>query len=206
MRAPIGYRISSRRHAAGVSQAALARRAGISASYLNLIERNKREVGGALLKRIAEAIGIDIGELTGESEQKLVHDLEEAFADPVVSDVGLPLGAPRDLVASNPPAAQAIARLHRAYQAATASAEDYANRLRADPLFSELLHQILSGITAVRSSAEILGDVPDLDDTERQRFLGSIKHEALGLSAVAQTLIGQFDRTSETHRSISPVR
>ena len=206
MRAPIGIRISSRRHAAGISQAALARLAGISPSYLNLIERNKREVGGALLKRIAEAIGIDIGELTGESEQKLVHDLEEAFGDPALSDIGLMAGAARELVASNPAAAQAVARLHRAYQSATASADAYANRLRSDPLFSELLHQILTGITAMRSSAEILGDVPDLDDMERQRFLGSINRDAVSLSAVAQTLIGQFDRTSETQRSVSPVR
>jgi predicted transcriptional regulator/transcriptional regulator with XRE-family HTH domain len=206
MRAPIGIRISSRRRVAGISQAGLARLAGISPSYLNLIENNKREVGGALLKRIAEAIGIEIGELTGESEQKLVHDLEEAFADPALSDIGLVAGAARELVASNPAAAQAVARLHRAYQAATASADAYANRLRADPLFSQLLHQILSGITAVRSSAEILGDVPDLDEMERRRFLGSINREAVGLSDVAQTLIGQFDRTSETQRSFSPVR
>ena len=49
MRAPIGIRISSRRKALGIGQAELARRAGISPSYLNLIEANKRDVGGALL-------------------------------------------------------------------------------------------------------------------------------------------------------------
>jgi predicted transcriptional regulator/DNA-binding XRE family transcriptional regulator len=206
MRAPIGIRISSRRRARGLSQAALARQAGISPSYLNLIERNKREVGGALLKRIAEAIGIEVGELTGEAEQKLVHDLEEAFADPVLVDLGLAGGEARDFVASTPAAAQAIARLHRAHHAATASADAYANRLRSDPLFSQLLHQILSGITAVRSSAEILGDVPDLEEDERSRFLSSINREALALSAVAQTLIGQFDRTSEARRSLEPTR
>ena len=206
MRAPIGIRISSRRRALGVSQAALARHAGISPSYLNLIERNKRDVGGALLLRIAQALQIDIGELTGESEQKLVQDLEEVFSDPVLEAVGLDSSDARDLVAQHPLAAQAIARLHRAYAAAMASADAYSNRLRADPLFSQLLHQILSGITAVRSGAEILEDVPDLDDDERRRFLASITRESRGLSAVAQTLIGQFDRSSETRRSISPIR
>jgi hypothetical protein len=206
MRAPIGIRISSRRRTLGVSQAALARHAGISPSYLNLIERNKRDVGGALLIRIAQALQIDIGELTGESEQKLVQDIEEAFSDPVLEAVGLDSSDARDLVAQHPLAAQAIARLHRAYAAAMASADAYSNRLRADPLFSQLLHQILSGITAVRSGAEILEDVPDLDDDERRRFLASITRESRGLSAVAQTLIGQFDRSSETRRSISPIR
>jgi len=206
VRAPIGIRISSRRRAAGISQAELARLAGISPSYLNLIERNKRQVGGALLKRIASSIGIELGELTGESEERLLHQLEEAFADPVLADLGLDSVAARELVASNPRAAQAIARLQRAQQAAMASADAFANRLRSDPLFSQLLHQILSGITAVRSSAEILGDVPDLDEVERRRFIGSINRESRGLSDVAQALIGQFDQTSETRRALEPAR
>ncbi len=53
MRAPIGLSISSRRRAIGLSQAGLARQAGISASYLNLIEANKRQVGGSLLLRMS---------------------------------------------------------------------------------------------------------------------------------------------------------
>ncbi len=206
MRAPIGIRISSRRKALGVSQADLARRSGISPSYLNLIERNKRDVGGALLKRIAHALGIDLDSLTGESEQKLIQDLEEAFSDPVLEPVGLAGGDARDLVAQHPAAAQAIARLHRSYGAAVSMAEAYANRLRADPLFSQLLHQILSGVTAVRSSAEILTEIEDLSEEERQRFVGTIGRETRALADVAQTLVGQFDRSSEARRSISPVR
>ncbi|HEY0920821.1 helix-turn-helix domain-containing protein [Devosia sp.] len=206
MRAPIGIRISSRRRALGTSQAALARQVAISPSYLNLIERNKRDVGGSLLIRIAEALRIDIEDLTGESEQKLVQDLEEAFSDPVLERAGLAPGDARDLVAQHPAAAQAITRLHRAYTTAAASADAYFNRLRSDPLFSQLLHQILSGITAMRSGAEILEEVPDLDDAERRRFLGSITREARSLSAVAQTLIGQFDSSTAARRSISPRR
>jgi XRE family transcriptional regulator, fatty acid utilization regulator len=206
MRAPIGLRIATKRRATGQSQAGLARAVGISASYLNLIERNKREVGGTLLKRIAEGLDLPLDELTGEGEQRLINALEEAFADPVLAASGLGGTRARELVASAPDAAAAIVGLHRAYQGAVASADAYANRLRTDPLFSELLHQILSGITAVRSGAEILGDVPDLGEDERQRFVGSIRRETVGLSAVAQTLIGQFDSSSETRRTLSPVR
>lgn len=206
MRAPIGLRIATKRRATGQSQAGLARAVGISASYLNLIERNKREVGGALLKRIAAGLDLPLDELTGEGEQRLINALEEAFADPVLAASGLGGTRARELVASAPDAAAAIVGLHRAYQGAIASADAYANRLQTDPLFSELLHQILSGITAVRSGAEILGDVPDLGEDERQRFVGAIRRETLGLSAVAQTLIGQFDSSSETRRTLSPVR
>lgn len=206
MRAPIGLRISSRRRALGISQAALARSAGISASYLNLIERNKRHVGGSLLIRLAEQLKVDIGALSGEAEHRLIADVEEALADPVLQLAELGAIAASDLVAQQPAAAVAIARLHRAYLGAQANADDYANRLRSDPLFGQLLHRILSGITAVRSSAEILEDVADLDEAERGRFVTSITRETRGLTDVARSLIGQFEVDAQGRRTLSPMR
>ena len=203
MRAPIGLRISTRRKALRLSQAALARSVGISPSYLNLIEANKRQVGGTLLQRIAAQLEIAIGELTGEAEHRLIHELVEAFADPILADARLDTEQARSLVATQPQIAQMIARLHRAYTAASLSADAYANRLRADPLLSQLLHQVLSRITAVRSSAEILDEIEDLSVEERERFVGSISREARGLTAVAQNLIGQFDHASSASRSAS---
>ena len=203
MRAPIGLRISTRRKALRLSQAALARSVEISPSYLNLIEANKRQVGGTLLQRIAAELDVPIDELTGEAEHRLIHDLVEAFADPALAGSGLGIEQARELVATQPEVARIIARLHRAYAAALVSADAYANRLHADPLLSQLLHQVLSGITAVRSSAEILQDVDDLSPEERGRFVNSISRETVGLSAVARTLIGQFDQASTISRSAS---
>jgi predicted transcriptional regulator/DNA-binding XRE family transcriptional regulator len=198
MRGPIGLRISSRRRANGVSQAELARRAGISPSYLNLIERNKRHVGGSLLIKLAQALELDIGELSGEAEHRLIAEVDEALADPLLSGLGAP--SAHDLVAQQPAAALAIARLHRAYQSAQANADDYADRLRADPLLAQLLHRVLSGITAVRSSAEILEDVADLDDVERQRFVDAIARETRGLTEVTRGLVGQFEVDAKARR------
>lgn len=206
MRAPIGLRISSRRRQLGISQAELARRAKISASYLNLIENNKRDVGGTLLLRIAGELAIEIGALTGEAEHRLMGDLEEAFADLVLQPLGLGPAAAHELVATQPLAAAAIARLHRSYLGAVANADDYANRLRSDPLVSQLLHQVLSGITAIRSGAEILTDVQDLDDSERSRFHAAINREALTLTEVARNLIGHFDQEAGGRRPASPIR
>lgn len=206
MRAPIGFRISNRRKSLKISQAALARLVGISPSYLNLIENNKRDVGGALLNRIAGQLDIDIEELAGRTEQKLLQDLEEAYADPMVESLPFRPDERRELVAQYPASAAALARLHRAYSDAVASADAYADRLRSDPLLSQLLHQVLSGVTAIRSSAEILADVPDLDEAERQQFLAAIGREARTLSDVARNLIGQFDTSSRSRRDVSPAR
>ena len=206
MRAPIGFRISNRRKGLKISQVSLAASLGISASYLNLIENNKRDIGGALLNRVAAQLDIDIDELAGRTEQKLLQDLEEAFADPMVESLPFRPDERRELVAQYPASAAALARLHRAYADAVSNADAYADRLRSDPLLSQLLHQILSGVTAIRSSAEILEDVADLDDAERQRFLAAIGRETRALSDVARNLIGQFDTSSQIRRSVSPAR
>lgn len=206
MRAPIGFRISNRRKSLRISQAALARLIGISPSYLNLIENNKRDIGGALLNRVAAQLEIDIDELAGRTEQKLLQDLEEAFADPMAESLPFRPDERRQLVAQYPASATALARMHRAYVGAVASADAYADRLRSDPLLGQLLHQILSGVTAIRSSAEILEDVTDLDEGERQRFLAAIGRETRVLSDVARNLIGQFETASESQRGISPAR
>lgn len=206
MRAPIGFRISSRRKSLKISQVSLARSVGISPSYLNLIENNKREIGGALLNRVAVQLGVDVDELAGRTEQKLLQDLEEAYADPLLASLPFQPDERREVLAQFPASAAAIARLHRAQATAQSNADAYADRLRSDPLLSQLLHRVVSSITAIRSSAEILEEVADLDDAERGRFLGAILRDSRALSDVARNLIGQFDTASRTQRSASPAR
>jgi predicted transcriptional regulator len=58
----------------------------------------------------------------------------------------------------------------------------------------------------VRSAAEILQDVPDLEPDQRQRFHNSVSREARALSDVAQALIGEFDRETVEHHSVTPMR
>ena len=75
-RAILGTRIRERRRSIGITQVELARRIGISASYLNLIERNKRGIAGPLLRRAAEALDLRLEELDGAkccTAQKTVH-------------------------------------------------------------------------------------------------------------------------------------
>ena len=52
-------RIRERRIMVGIKQADLAQAAGISASYLNLIEHNRRRIGGKLLVAIAKVLEVE---------------------------------------------------------------------------------------------------------------------------------------------------
>ena len=77
-----GLKIRTLRKERDLSQGELARRAHISASYLNLIELGKRAVAGALVDRIAEALGVARSDLDGEAERRVVTNLEERCQPP----------------------------------------------------------------------------------------------------------------------------
>ena len=205
-RTPIGARIRRKRIAAGLSQVALARMLGISASYLNLIENNKRSIGGKLLLRIGERLGIDLEHLSGESEARTIAAIGDLMAEPLMRGIEIEPQSVRDLVARFPEAGTALARLHRAYADATMEIETLRHRLKSDPLLSEMLHEILNRIAGIKSGAEILADIPDITEEERRRFITTINTEARELVPTTQSLLAYFDQTSARQRPVSPIR
>src|SRR6056297_484007 len=76
----IGTRIRERRVMSGIRQTDLARQAGISPSYLNLIEHNRRRIAGKTLNRLADVLGVAPGLLSEGAEATLISALREAAA------------------------------------------------------------------------------------------------------------------------------
>src|SRR5690606_31754692 len=108
----IGLKIRNLRREKGLTQNELARRAGISASYLNLIESNKRAVAGMLLQRIAAGLGVDATQLDGTAERRMAAMLEELAAQPeITGKKGAPQGA-EEIVARYPEWAELMLRLY----------------------------------------------------------------------------------------------
>ena len=89
MKTILGARIRERRRGQGMTQAELARRLQISPSYLNLIEHNKRGIAGALLRRTADALGLDLEELDGAAERRLLERLHEIAHIPDIAALGV---------------------------------------------------------------------------------------------------------------------
>ncbi|HTZ70451.1 MAG TPA: helix-turn-helix transcriptional regulator, partial [Acetobacteraceae bacterium] len=65
----IGRTVRRLRIEQGLSQQALAQRLGISASYLNLIEHDQRNVTASLLIKLAEMLRVDFTALSGAQER-----------------------------------------------------------------------------------------------------------------------------------------
>ena len=188
-----GLKIRAQRKRAGLTQGELARRAGISASYLNLIELNKRAIAGALVDRIAAGLGVERSELDDTSERRSIDILEELAADPEFSTDG---GHPRkaaEFVGRHPDWAALMLRVYRGFVDRNQAVVALADRLNHDPFLSENVYRILTSVTAVRSASEILEKYDQLSPIERSRFLAIISMDSEKLSDAARSLARFFD-------------
>lgn len=117
----IGGKIRRLRRQRRLTQAELAEAMGISGSYLNLIEHNRRTVTVPLLMKFAGYFGIEPGDLVEGDEAQLVGDLMELFGDDLFADSDLTNHDIRDLAFSNPAIGKAVIRLFDKYRKLSAS-------------------------------------------------------------------------------------
>jgi len=199
--AAIGYRIREQRKRLGLTQAGLARELGISASYLNLIEANKRTAGGRLVNKLARALGLDVEVLTGASEQRLRDDLQELPMDPVVRHVNLERNFADEVVARNPEWARLMLTLYRAYLDGNQALAVLNDRLNRDPWLQASVHRMLTHITTIRSAAEILVETEELEAGQRDRFQNVLHSEAARLTEAAQQMVSFFELQNTTNPS-----
>jgi predicted transcriptional regulator/transcriptional regulator with XRE-family HTH domain len=147
----LGKKVRGLRGREGLTQAALARRLGISASYLNLIENNQRPVSANLLLKLAQAFDLDLRSFAAAEDTKLLADLSEAFGDPLFEERGLPEQELREFVTTNSDVARAFVHLYHAYTAARGSAEALAEQV--------LDRQDLAGLDRAGLSAEQVSEL-----------------------------------------------
>ncbi|MEM9061785.1 MAG: short-chain fatty acyl-CoA regulator family protein [Pseudomonadota bacterium] len=201
----LGARIRETRRRAGVTQSELARRIGISASYLNLIERNKRRIAGPLLVRTAEELGTEISELDGASERRLVETLHEIAHLPALAALDVESESAGDLLGRYPGWARALAAMARAEHDASRTARQMADRLTHDPFLAETVHRMLSRVAAVRSAVEILTDFDDIEAPQRDRFTGIIRDESATLTEIGEALATYFEKTEAAEERLTPL-
>lgn len=204
-RTVLGTRIRERRRALGLTQAELARRVGISASYMNLIERNRRGIAGGLLRRAAAALELRLEELDGAAERRLLESLDEIAHAPELAALGAEADSAGDLIARYPGWARALAALARSERETSAAARALADRLTHDPFLGEAVHRMLTRIAAIRSAAEILADFPDVSAEQRERFHRIIHEESRALSEVGEALAAYFDKVDAPDRTLTPL-
>lgn len=195
-----GTKLRDRRLAAGLRQADIAARAGISASYLNLIEHNRRKVTPEVMERLADALQIDRAVLADGHEAALIEDLRAAAArggaetgTGTGAEAGAELGRVEDFIDRFPGWARLLANVDArglALERAVAALND---RMTHDPHLSQSLHELLSSLSAVRATAAILAETPDLEPDWAARFHRNLHQDSERLAAGAEALVSFLD-------------
>jgi len=123
-----GRRIRAARVEKGLTQAALAGRLGVSASYLNLLEHDRRSLSAALLLRLAQALDLDVRSLDPRGSARVAADLSELFTDPMFEGQTPSAHDIEEIATGMPVLAEAILALYRAHRSARESADMLAER------------------------------------------------------------------------------
>ncbi len=125
----LGPKVRALRRREALSQVQLAERLGISPSYLNLIESNRRPLPAAVLIKLAQLFGVDVHSFGAEHDARLVNDLLEACADPLFDPYQLTSADLRDLAYNHPHIARAVIALYSSFKEQRGASEELASRL-----------------------------------------------------------------------------
>lgn len=188
-----GSRIRERRVMQGVKQADLARAIGISASYLNLIEHNRRRIGGKLLLGIAAALEVEPQALTDGAEAALLGVLGEAALAANMSEQDAHRA--EAFAGRFPGWAEALAASQRRVAALERTVESLSDRMAHDPYLADAMHELLTTAAAVRSTAEILAGDAGLEREWQDRFHANLDADSRRLARSAQSLVGYLEQS-----------
>ncbi|HUE78374.1 MAG TPA: short-chain fatty acyl-CoA regulator family protein [Sphingomicrobium sp.] len=111
----LGARLRRLRRDHGLNQSEMAGQLGISASYLNHLERNQRPVTAGILLRLAETFDVDVKAFAADSGEGAGADqLSEIFSDGMLADLGVSRFELVELSDNAPSVAEGITRLYTA--------------------------------------------------------------------------------------------
>jgi predicted transcriptional regulator/DNA-binding XRE family transcriptional regulator len=111
----LGARLKRLRRERELQQSAMAAQLGISASYLNHLERNQRPVTAGVLLRLAEVFDVNVKTFAAEGNDGAgAEQLAEIFSDPMFADLGVSRFELVELANNAPTVADGVARLYTA--------------------------------------------------------------------------------------------
>ena len=193
-----GTRIRARRNLRGLRQSDLARAVGVSPSYLNLIEHNRRKVSAPLLASIARTLGVSEDALVEDNDSRLIEGARAAALRSVADMTELE--RIDDFTSRFPGWARVLADTQSRAEELERVVENLNDRMTHDPYLAEALHEIISAVTSVQSTAAILNEGGAVEPEWQARFHGNILQDSTRLAEGAVALVNYIDsvNTSET--------
>ncbi|MDO5642036.1 MAG: short-chain fatty acyl-CoA regulator family protein [Paracoccus sp. (in: a-proteobacteria)] len=202
-RVSAGTRIRELRLSQGRAQAELARVAGISPAYLNLIEHDRRSLTEAVRARLAKALGTSGEALETGREEALLAALRVAAAD-MSGHIAVETERMAELATRMPGWASLLVALSQQAEALERRLAGLSERMTRDPYLLDTLHEVLSAVTSLRSTASILVQEPAMGAEWRTRFHGNLDQDSQRLSVTAQALVAYLESFEQDAALLPP--
>jgi len=185
-------------------QADLARAAGISASYLNLIEHNRRRIGGRVMNDLARALGVDPTQLSEGAETALIQDLRGAAATRPAAEAEVDRA--EEFAGRFPGWAGLVTDQAAQIARLEAKVKSLTDRMAHDPQLATSLHEVISAVTSIRSTSSILVGGEVLDRDWQERFHRNIYNDSQRLADSSRALVGYLEAPADGGAlALSPV-
>ncbi|HET6224352.1 MAG TPA: helix-turn-helix transcriptional regulator, partial [Dongiaceae bacterium] len=146
-----GRKVRRLREGRELTQVEMARRLGLSASYLNLIEHGQRPLTARLQTHLCETLDVDPGELSDEEEAHLAADLAEVLSDTLFASRAVSRAEIREAVGATPEIGRAMLALYRAYRSAREEVGDLGEELRSREVLTGINYELRTLLTSIRS-------------------------------------------------------
>ncbi len=196
-----GTRIRARRNMRGLRQSELARAVGVSPSYLNLIEHNRRKAGPELLGALAQALGVSPDALAEGGDPRLI---EGARAAALRSGADLAdLERIEEFTGRFPGWAKVLAQTQSRVERLERVVDQLSDRMTHDPYLGEALHEIISAVTSVQSTASILNDTQEIEQAWQNRFHQNILQDSARLAEGAVALVNYLDSAKDDEMGLA---
>ncbi|WFE74457.1 helix-turn-helix domain-containing protein [Roseinatronobacter sp. S2] len=196
-----GTRIRARRNLRGLRQSDLAQMVGVSPSYMNLIEHNRRKVSPPLLHAVAQALGVSEDALVQDSDIRFV---EGARAAALRTDTNIvDLERVDEFTGRFPGWAKVLAETQARVETLERVVEQLSDRMTHDPYLGAALHEIISAVTSVQSTAAILNDGGDIAPEWQTRFHENILNDSKRLAEGAVALVNYLDAADDTESGLA---
>ena len=199
--AAIGMRIRDKRQDRGVRQADLAKSVEISPSYLNLIEHGRRRIGSDLLERIARQLLVEPNHLAHGTDRGTLDQLRHASS---LSQTTPELGKLEEMAARYPGWAALIAEQFGRITTLEAQLDALRDRMTHDPALAAALHDVISSVTSIRSTASILTGEDSLDADWLRRFHTNIHGDAIKLAELSEVLVRFLENPDQSGSHQNP--
>lgn len=200
----LGTRLRRLRKDKRMTQVDLADQLGISASYLNLLEHNRRSITVPILLRLSQILKVDPLIFSPQDEGNLIAEITDTLKDPLFEDDAFDETDIATMAAEAPALCSALKKTYDAYKSTQSDMQLLSERLSQDLLFADSSFRLRTLVTSVLSSTEIVHDNDDLSAKDRKEFLKIVLKDSESLADTVSEMLGFVGGDGYTDKSSAP--